>query len=58
MSPTANHLLTTDDRAGKAVREAIQFAHDTGTNVRKRPLEISDNTFAADLEKSGFLKEI
>ncbi len=41
-----------------AVREAIQFARDTGTNVRKGPLEISDTTFAADLEKSGFLKKI
>ncbi len=43
---------------GSAVAEAVDLARKTGTNVTRRPAEIFDNTFAEDLEKSGFLKEI
>ena len=40
-----------------AVAEAVELAK-TETNVRRKASEIFDNTFAEDLEKSGFLKEI
>ncbi len=40
-----------------AVAEAVELAK-TETNIRRKPAEIFDNTFAEDLEKSGFLKEI
>lgn len=40
-----------------AVAEAVELAK-TETNVRRKPAEIFDNTFAEDLEKSGFLKEL
>jgi NitT/TauT family transport system substrate-binding protein len=36
----------------------IEFAREQGTNVRKKASEIVDNTYAENLEKSGFLKEI
>jgi len=36
----------------------IEFAREQGTNVRKKAQEIVDNTYAENLEKSGFLKEI
>jgi NitT/TauT family transport system substrate-binding protein len=36
----------------------IDFAREQGTNVRKRAQDIVDNTFADNLDKSGFLKEI
>jgi NitT/TauT family transport system substrate-binding protein len=42
----------------KTVAGAIEFAREQGTNVRKKALEIIDNTYAENLEKSGFLKEI
>ena len=41
-----------------AVAEAVDLARKTETNVRRKPAEIFDNSFAEDLEKSGFLKEI
>lgn len=41
-----------------AVAEAVDLARRTDTNVRRRPAEIFDNSFAEDLEKSGFLKEL
>lgn len=40
-----------------AVAEAVELAK-TETNVRRKAAEIFDNTFAEDLEKSGFLKEL
>ena len=43
---------------GKAVAEAIDLARELGTNVRRKPEEIYDNSFVNNLEKSGFLKEI
>jgi hypothetical protein len=36
----------------------IDFAREQGTNVRKKAPDIVDNTFADNLDKSGFLKEI
>jgi NitT/TauT family transport system substrate-binding protein len=41
-----------------ALAEAVEVARETGTNVRKKPAEIFDNTFAEQLQKSGFLKEL
>jgi NitT/TauT family transport system substrate-binding protein len=41
-----------------ALAEAVEVARDTGTNVRKKPLELFDNSFAEQLAKSGFLKEL
>ena len=38
--------------------EAVDVARDTGTNVRKKPAELYDNSFAEQLAKSGFLKEL
>lgn len=41
-----------------AVEESVQIARDAGTNIRKKPEELFDNTFVENLEKSGFLREI
>jgi len=41
-----------------ALAEAIDVARETGTNVRKKPAELYDNSFADQLTKSGFLKEL
>ena len=41
-----------------ALAEAVEVARETGTNVRKKPAEIFDNSFAEQLQKSGFLKEL
>jgi uncharacterized protein (DUF488 family) len=41
-----------------ALAEAVEVARDTGTNVRKKPAELFDNSFAEQLAKSGFLKEL
>ena len=43
---------------GRAVTEAVDLAREGGTNVRKKPEELYDNSFVLNLEKSGFLKEI
>ncbi|HEV8725709.1 MAG TPA: ABC transporter substrate-binding protein [Candidatus Binatia bacterium] len=43
---------------GKAVAEAVDLARESGTNVRKKPEELYDNSFVNNLERSGFLKEI
>ena len=43
---------------GRAVAEAVDLAREGGTNVRKKPEELYDNSFVLNLEKSGFLKEI
>jgi NitT/TauT family transport system substrate-binding protein len=41
-----------------ALAEAVDVARETGTNVRKKPAELYDNSFAEQLAKSGFLKEL
>jgi len=41
-----------------AVAEAVDVARENGTNVRKKPAELFDNSFAEQLQKSGFLKEL
>jgi NitT/TauT family transport system substrate-binding protein len=41
-----------------AVAHAVEFAREDGTQIRKKPAEIIDNSFAEQLEKSGFLKEL
>jgi NitT/TauT family transport system substrate-binding protein len=41
-----------------ALADAVEVARETGTNVRKKPSELFDNSFAEHLAKSGFLKEI
>ena len=41
-----------------ALAEAVEAARDSGTAVRKKPAELFDNTFAEQLAKSGFLKEL
>ncbi len=43
---------------GKSIAEAWELARDTGTIVRRKPEELYDNSFAINLEKSGFLKEL
>ena len=41
-----------------ALAEAVDIARDTGTIVRRKPTELFDNSFAEQLAKSGFLKEL
>lgn len=41
-----------------ALAEAVDVARDSGTNVRKKPAELFDNSYAEQLSKSGFLKEL
>jgi hypothetical protein len=36
----------------------MELVRGSGTQVRKRPEEIYDNSFVNNLEKSGFLKEL
>ena len=43
---------------GKSISEAVEIARETGTIVRRKPEELYDNSFVANLEKSGFLKEL
>lgn len=43
---------------GKSVSEAVEIARESGTLVRRKPEELYDNSFAVNLEKSGFLKEL
>jgi ABC-type nitrate/sulfonate/bicarbonate transport system substrate-binding protein len=40
------------------VAESIENARRAGTNVRRKPGETYDNSFAEHLQKSGFLKEL
>ena len=40
------------------VAGVIEVAREQGTTVRKKATDIIDNTFAENLDKSGFLKEI
>jgi len=41
-----------------AVAHAIEIAREDGAQIRKKPAEIIDNSFADQLTKSGFLKEL
>lgn len=41
-----------------AVAQAVDIAREDGTQIRKKPAEMIDNSFAEQLEKSGFLKEL
>ncbi len=41
-----------------ALAEAVEVARENGTNIRKKPAELFDNSFAEQLERSGFLKEL
>jgi len=41
-----------------AVTEAVEIARDSGTKVTKKGTDVIDNSFAENLEKSGFLKEL
>jgi len=43
---------------GRAVADTLEVAREGGTTIRKKPEEIYDNSFALNLEKSGFLKEL
>ncbi len=43
---------------GNALAEAVEVARENGTTIRKKPAELFDNSFAEQLDKSGFLKEI
>jgi hypothetical protein len=36
----------------------VENAREMGVNVKRKPADLFDNTFAADLQKSGFLKEL
>jgi ABC-type nitrate/sulfonate/bicarbonate transport system substrate-binding protein len=40
------------------VAEAIEVARQGGANVRRKPAETYDNSFADHLNQSGFLKEL
>ncbi|MBI2358482.1 MAG: ABC transporter substrate-binding protein [Deltaproteobacteria bacterium] len=40
------------------IEEEVQIARETGTNIRRKPEDLFDNSFVENLEKSGFLKEI
>ena len=41
-----------------AVADAVELVRAGGTQVRRKPEEIYDNSFVNNLEKSGFLKEL
>ncbi|MEK6600579.1 MAG: ABC transporter substrate-binding protein [Candidatus Binatota bacterium] len=43
---------------GNMVADAVENARESGTAVRRKPTDLFDNTFAEELEKSGFLKEL
>jgi ABC-type nitrate/sulfonate/bicarbonate transport system substrate-binding protein len=40
------------------VTEAVEVARQSGANVRRKPAETFDNSFAEHLDKSGFLREL
>jgi len=42
----------------QAVTESVEIARESGTAIRKKAEEIVDNSFATQLEKSGFLKDL
>jgi NitT/TauT family transport system substrate-binding protein len=50
-----NRRLTVPENT---VAGVIDVAREQGTNVRRKAVEMIDNRFAEDLDRSGFLKEI
>lgn len=42
----------------QAVAQAVEAAREEGTQLRRTPAEIVDNSFAEQLDRSGFLKEL
>ena len=42
----------------KLVAETIEMAREEGSQIRRKPAEVFDNTFVENLEKNGFLKEL
>ena len=42
----------------QAVAQAVETAREEGTQFRRTPAEIVDNSFAEQLDRSGFLKEL
>ena len=41
-----------------AVAQAVETAREDGVQIRRKPAEIIDNSFAEQLDKTGFLKEL
>ena len=41
-----------------AVAESVEVTREAGTKLGRRAADLFDNTFAENLEKSGFLKEL
>jgi len=41
-----------------AVAETVEIARESGTDVKRKPAELFDNSFAENLERSGFLKDL
>lgn len=41
-----------------ALGDALEVARENGTNVRKKPAELFDNSYVEQLSKSGFLKDL
>jgi len=50
-----NRRLTVPE---SSVAGVIEVAREQGTTIRRKAVEMIDNHFADDLEKSGFLKEL
>ena len=42
----------------KAVSESVDVAREAGTKVTKKATDLFDNSFADNLDKTGFLKEL
>ena len=40
------------------VAEAVSVAQERGTAVKRKPADLFDNSFAEQLDKSGFLREL
>jgi ABC-type nitrate/sulfonate/bicarbonate transport system substrate-binding protein len=43
---------------GNAVADSVELTRSLGTQVKRRPEDLYDNSFVLNLEKSGFLKEL
>jgi hypothetical protein len=41
-----------------AVSESVDVAREAGTKVTKKATDLFDNSFADNLDKTGFLKEL
>ena len=42
----------------KMVAQTLDIARDEGATIRRKPTEVFDNSFAENLDKSGFMKEL